>query len=174
MSYVPDSVKSAWKEASQALTAASGGVGVPCELTFNLDIRTSNTIMNDSVSSKPRFMPPAGGLTSPNSIPTYNETAFGGAATGYYQAQSTKIIEGRVYGARSDAMKEFLEIGSAQKSQNIWKFVCDKKYIPDLLRASHATFYYGSSKSFKSKMIKPPMSYGLGEDVNCISYWIDI
>lgn len=130
--------------------------------------------MTDSASSKPRFMPPAGGLTSPNPIPTYHETSFGGSSTGYYQSQSSKIIEGRVYGANSESMKDFLELGLSQKSQNIWKFVCDKSHIPDLLRAGSAVFYYGSVRPFKVRMLKPPMSYGLGEDVNCISYWVDV
>ena len=171
MSYISDEVKAAWKEASQALTAASGGVGVSCILTFDADIRPSNTIATDGVSSKPRFFPPAGGMTRPNTVPGYNESSFT-QASGFYQAEITKTIEGRIYGGHSEFLKNFNSIGSVQSSDNIWKFICDKKYIPDLMRASYATFYPGSSKEFKSKMLRPPQSYGLGQDVNCISYWI--
>ena len=173
MSYIPDEIKTAWKEASQALTAASGGAGTSCLLTFNVDVRPSSAIMTDVVSSKPRFMPPMGGMTNPNSVIGYQEASFT-SASGFYQAEMTKTIDGRIYGGHSEYVRSFLTDGTVQSSDNIWKFVCDKKYIPDLLRASHATFYYGSTKEFKSKLSRPPQSYGLGQDVNCISYWTSI
>lgn len=170
MSYIPDEIKAAWKEASQALIAASGGLGTSCILTFNSDIRPTSSIISDTVSSKPRFMPPLGGLSYPNSIPGYQESSFT-QESGFYQSETTKTIEGRIYGGHAGTIRDFSSFGTVRAEDNIWKFVCDKKYIPDLMRASHATFYPGSTKEFKSKMIRPPQSYGLGQDVNCISYW---
>lgn len=169
MSYVPEEIKALWKDAAQSFNLATSGFGSACLLTFTSDIRPTSSIISDSVSSKPRFIPPMGGLSAANQVASYEETKFT-SASGFYQAEITKNIYGRVYGAN----KEFDDTLFAQASQNIWKFVCDKKYSQDLLRASTAIFYYGSSKEFKTKLFRPPISYGLGQDVNCISYWIDV
>ncbi len=168
MSYIPEDIKQLWKEAAQSFNAQISGVGYACLLTFNNEIRASSTIMSDTVSSKPRFIPAMGGLSSPQQIYGYQETNFT-ASSGFYQAETTKIIEGRVYGANKDFDNTLIAQGSA----NVWKFVCDKKHIPDLMRATTATFYNGSSKEFKTKLFRPPISYGLGQDVNCISFWVD-
>ena len=171
MSYIPNEIKTAWKEASQSFNAASGGLGVSCTLTFDADIRVNNTVITDTASSKPRFLPPAGGMSRPSQVPGYAEQSLS-PSSGFYQAEITKTIEGRIYGGHSEFMKNFNSLGTVQSSDNVWKFVCDKKYIPDLMRASYATFYPGSTKEFKSKLLRPPQSYGLGQDVSCISYWI--
>ena len=41
------------------------------------------------------------------------------------------------------------------------------------MRASYAVFYADSDKEFKTKLSKPPITYGLGADVNAMSYWTD-
>lgn len=171
MSLIPNEVKTAWKEAAQLLNSPSGGVGIYCTLTFEADVRPSNTLAVDTASNKPRFYPPAGGMSRPSQIPGYSESSVN-PASGFYQAEINKTIEGRIYGGHSEYMKDFNLLGTVQTSDSIWKFVCDKKYIPDLMRASYATFYPGSTKEFKSKLLRPPQSYGLGQDVNCISYWV--
>lgn len=173
MDYVPDAVKDLWKDAALDFNKIGGGFGTSCRLTFAVDIRPTENIIIDTASSKFRFMPPPGGLSSPNPIKNYQESSFP-TSSGYYQAETNKVIEGRVYGARSEFLRDFQTEGTVQSTQNVWKFVCDKIYSPDLIRCSFATFYYGSSREFKAKLLKPPMSYGLAADVNCVSYWVDV
>ena len=169
MSYITSEAKAAWKEISQALLDSDGGLGIKCVLLFQNTIVASPTIgFSDIVSDKPRFMPNYGGLSTPNAMPGYEESSFTDAS-GFYQAESSKTIYGKVYGANKDFDNSIF----AQSSENIWKLVCDKKYIPDIMRCSYSNFYSGSVKEYKTKLIKPPISYGLGQDVNCISYWID-
>ena len=172
MDYVPEEVKDLWREVALEFNSAAGGFGSYCKLTFSIGIRPSNEIMTDTVSQKFRYMPAPGGFSSPNQVKTYEETSFP-SASGYYQAESHKTIEGRVYGAKSELIKEFETIGSIQAGQNVWKFICDKRHIPDIMKASFATFYSGSSKEYRTKLLKPPSSYGLAADVNCISYWTE-
>ena len=169
MTYVPDSIKDSWKQISQALLESDGGVGSKCKLFFqNEIIASSEKGFQDIVSSKPRFMPSYGGITTPNSMPGYEDSAFA-SATGFYQGEQFKIIYGKIYGNP----KDFDNTIFAQGSVNVWKLVCDKKYIPDIMRASYAVFYADSDKEFKTKLSKPPITYGLGADVNAMSYWAD-
>lgn len=169
MGYVPDEIKQLWKDVATSFNAQTSGVGNQCLLTFSADIKPSSALMTDSVSSKPRYFPPVGGMSSPRQVASYEELNTT-SASGYYQSEITKVIEGRVYGANKDFDNSLF----AQATANVWKFVCEKKYSQDLLRASTATFYYGSTKEFKTKLLRPPVSYGLGQDVNCISYWVDV
>lgn len=169
MSYIPDEIKESWKEIAQALLDSDGGLGNKCKLYFqNEIIPNANKGFVDTASSKPRFMPSYGGLSTPNSMPGYEDSAFT-SASGFYQNENVKTIYGKIYGNP----KDFDNAVFAQGSTNLWKFICDKKYIPDIMRASYAVFYADSDKEFKTKLTRPPVTYGLGSDVNAMSYWTD-
>ena len=52
--------------------------------------------------------------------------------------------------------------------------ICDKEYLPDLLRCSDAILNYGfAEKEVRTVLMMPPVPYGLGGFAQVKSYWVE-
>ena len=166
---VTSGVEAEWKEIANALTDE---FGVNCKLIFAHSIVATGVadVAVDPIGKKEAFMPSFGGRTNQRLVPV-QQYANIPTGSGLVQLEQSKTIIARVYPAN----EEFKELNpSAGVTQNIWKMICDKKYLPDLIRCTDAVLNDGfKEREVKAKLMMPPVPYGLGAYVHTKSYWVE-
>jgi hypothetical protein len=169
MTYISSDIISEWRTIAQGLSSTSE-LGVACRLSFQNSIIATGFITSDSIGKKQAFMPSYGGKSSLQLRPGYEYSNIP-TGVGLIQSENSKTIPARVYGAN----KEFSDISTnAGQSKNIYKMICDKAYLPDLLRCSDAILNYGfAEKEVRTALMMPPVPYGLGGFSQIKSYWVE-
>ena len=170
MTYISSDIISEWKAIAQGLNNTTD-LGVTCKLTFQNTIAATGIVTADNIGKKQAFMPSYGGKTSLQLIPGYEYSNVPNGI-GLIQFENLKYIQARVYGAN----KEFSDINpTTRHTKNVWKMICSKEYLPDLMRCSDAVFNHGfAEREIKAVLLMPPVPYGLGGFAQLKSYWVEV
>jgi hypothetical protein len=173
MSLVPDDLKNEWKDKALLLNDSDGGLGVKCTLIFEGGIESTSNVAADSIGAKPRVGLSFGGRSSARTITGQENTDDKAeSGEGLREVELEKVIEGRVYAVT----KDFDKLGiTASTNKGIWTLITKKEYIPDLHRCKEVILYTEfKEKRISVKMLRPPQPYGLGQAVQCKSFWEEV
>jgi hypothetical protein len=172
MSFIPSDVKKEWKNISQKLNSSSEGLGVRCKLIFSVGFETSSSVAQDPIGKKPPVMLSYGGRSSARKATGHTDTDDTSGGDGLKEKITEKIIDGRVHSIRQ-AFERF-QLG-AQETQNVYSLITKKEIMPDLVRCKEAIFNIDlSEKRVRVRLLRPPSTHGLGQAVQCKSYWEEI
>jgi len=167
MSLIPNSIKNEWKKVAEQLNDNSGGLGVRCKLVFHKGIELDGTVPSDPVGKKPRTFLAYGGRSQASTV-TGSESA-NEESSGLKQKLEELTIEARVYAVTKPFERFSLGV---QDDKNIFRLITDKKFIPSLLSCKEIILNIDfPERRLRAKLMRPPIAYGLGQAVQCKSFW---
>ena len=173
MSLVPNDVKNEWKNVATLLNSSSGGLGVVCTLIFEGGVESTANIAEDNAGIKPRVGLSFGGRSPARTI-TGQHTTDNKAESGQglREKQINKEIDARIYAVT----KDFERYGIAvSKGKGVWRVITKNEYLPDLMRCKEIILYKDlKEKRIRARLIKPPQPHGLGQAVQCKSFWEEV
>jgi len=170
---IPDSLKTSWSDSVADLDKVTNGIGSQCQLVFEAGITSTTDVAADPVGLKPRFQPSYGGRSNVSDT-TGNGVVSNQASAGQglRATEVTKNIEARIYSVNRNLQKYNISVAN---NVNVWQMNTLKKYLPDIVRATHCIFYLNlGEKTIKAQLLRPPIVYGLGAAVKCKSFWVEI
>ena len=167
MPLIPSSIKNEWKNLAEQLNDNVGGLGGRCTLIFSAGLKIDTTVAVDPIGSKQRTMMTYGGRSPARNL-TGSETANENSS-GLKEQILEKTINARVYSVSKPFERFSMGL---QDNQNVYTVITDKKHMPDILSCKEAILNIDlPEKRIRAKLMRPPAVYGLGQAVQCKSFW---
>jgi hypothetical protein len=162
---VPDEVKKLWKESAEAFNEE---LSVPCLFIFDSSFGPAN-ISEDNVGNKPQTTLTFGGKSN---VHNSSYDISNNAEELIKKGEVSKAFLARVYSNPKDIDRYDIHVSEGKTA---YELVTDKRYIPDILRCREIRIYTNVQEDqIRAKLIRTPAMYGLGEAVNCITFWESI
>ncbi len=134
---------------------------------------STSDIAIDNIGIKPRVGLSFGGRSSARTI-TGQSTTDNEAESdqGLREKQIEKEIDARVYAVTKDFDRYGIVVS---KNRGVWRVITKNQYLPDLMRCKEIILYKDlKEKRIRARLIKPPQPHGLGQAVQCKSFWEEV